>query len=54
MNKLAYLHLLILEISKIVMYEFWQDYVKPKYNENQIMLSGYRQFHCPCKNRKYL
>ena len=23
--------LLILELSKIVMYEFWYDYVKPKY-----------------------
>ena len=22
------------EISKIVMYEFWHDYVKPKYGEN--------------------
>ena len=24
----------ILEPSKIVMYEFWCDYVKPKYEEN--------------------
>ena len=24
----------ILEISKILMYEFWYDYMKPKYNDN--------------------
>ena len=29
MNKLS-----ILEISKIIMYEFWYDYMKPKYNDN--------------------
>ena len=32
MNKLIYLGLSILEISKILMYEFWYDYMKPKYN----------------------
>ena len=31
MNKLVYLGLSILEISKILMYEFWHDYTKPKY-----------------------
>ena len=31
MNKLVYLALSILEISKIIMYKFWYDYVKPKY-----------------------
>ena len=30
MNKPIYLGLSILEISKILMYEFWYDYVKPK------------------------
>ena len=30
-NKLVYLGLSIIEISKMVMYEFWYDYVKPKY-----------------------
>ena len=34
MNKPIYLGLLILEISKILMYEFWCDYMKPKYNDN--------------------
>ena len=33
MNKLAWLGLSILELSKILMYEFWYDYVKPKYGE---------------------
>ena len=34
MNKAIYLGLSILEISKILMYEFWYDYMKPKYNDN--------------------
>ena len=33
-NKRIYLGLSILEISKILMYEFWYDYMKPKYNDN--------------------
>ena len=34
MNKPIYLGLSILEISKILLYEFWYDYMKPKYNSN--------------------
>ena len=34
MNKPIYLGLSILEISKILMYEFWYDYMKSKYNDN--------------------
>ena len=34
MNKPVYLRLSILEISKILMYEFWYDYVKPNYQDN--------------------
>ena len=34
MNKSIYLGLSILEISKTLMYEFWYDYVKPKYYDN--------------------
>ena len=35
MNKfINYLGLSILEISKILMYEFWYDYMKPKYSDN--------------------
>ena len=33
MNKLVCLELSILELSKIIMYEFWYDPVKPKYGE---------------------
>ena len=33
MNKPVYLGLSILELSKILNYEFWYDYVKPKYGE---------------------
>ena len=33
MNKPIYLGLPILEISKTVMYEFWFDYIKPKYED---------------------
>ena len=34
MNKPIYLGLSILEISKILMYEFWYNYMKLKYNDN--------------------
>ena len=33
MNKPVFLRLSILDLSKTVMYEFWYDYVKPKYDE---------------------
>ena len=33
-NKSIYLGLSILEISKTLMYEFWYDYMKPKYDNN--------------------
>ena len=33
MNKPIYLGLSILEISKTLMYEFWYDYMKPKYSD---------------------
>ena len=34
MNKPIYLGILILDVSKILMYEFWYDYLKHKYNDN--------------------
>ena len=34
MNKPVYLGLSILEISKTFMYEFWYDYIKPRYQNN--------------------
>ena len=33
MNKPVYLSIFILDISKALMYDFWYDYVKPKYNK---------------------
>ena len=33
MNKPVYLGLSILDLSKILMYEFWYDYVKSKLDE---------------------
>ena len=34
MNKPVYLGLSILKTSKTLMYEFWYDYIKPKYQDN--------------------
>ena len=33
MNKPVSLGLSILELCKMLMYEFWYDYIKPKYGE---------------------
>ena len=33
MNKPIYLGQAILDISKIIMYEFWYDYINPKYGD---------------------
>ena len=41
MNKLVYLGLSMLELSKIVMYEFCYDYVKPRYGETMFDSSNY-------------
>ena len=34
MNKLIYLGQVISDLSKLLMYEFWYDYLKPKYGKN--------------------
>ena len=34
MSKLLYLGLKILQMNKTLMYEFWHDYIKPKYQNN--------------------
>ena len=36
MNKPVYLGLSILELSRILMYKFWYDYVKPKNDEKNL------------------
>ena len=41
MNKPVYLGLSILELNKILMYEFWYDYVKPKYGEIAKLCYGF-------------
>ena len=33
MNKPVYLGQVILDISKMLMYEFWYDYLKPKHHD---------------------
>ena len=33
-NKPVFLGLSILDVSNTVMYEFWYDYLNPKYGEN--------------------
>ena len=45
MNKPVYLCLSVLEIIKIVMYQFWYDSMKPKYVEKKIMLHACRQLY---------
>ena len=39
MNKPVYLGMSILDISKTLMYEFWYDYVKPKYKDKAKLCS---------------
>ena len=33
MNRSAYSGILILELSKVLIYDFWYGYIKPKYGE---------------------
>ena len=33
MNKPVYLDMTILDVSKTLMYEFWDDYLEPKYDD---------------------
>ena len=35
MNKPVYLGLSIPDLNKTVLHEFWFDYIKPKYGENE-------------------
>ena len=38
MNNPVYLGMSILDISKTLMYEFWYDYIKPKYEDRAKLL----------------
>ena len=44
MNRPVYLGLSILELSKILMYEFWYDYVKPKYKSKIVLQLKFENF----------
>ena len=51
MNKSVCFGLLILNLSKTILYDLLYNYVKPKYNKKRKLLYGYSQSHCPFKNR---
>ena len=38
MTKPIYLGMSTLDISKILMYDFWYDYIKPKYGDTKTLL----------------
>ena len=47
MNKPGYIGLAILELNKILIYEFWYQFCKTKICcKSKIVLYRYRQFHC--------
>ena len=46
LNKIVYLGLSILDMSKTATYKFWRKY--------KISLYRYRQLHFSCRNRRYL
>ena len=46
MNKRLYLGFPTLEFSKTLMYEFWYDYIKPKYQYKAKLLRRYWQLCC--------
>ena len=41
MSKPVYLGMSLLDISKTLMYKFWDDYIKPKYEDRAKLLYGY-------------
>ena len=51
MNKPPNFRLSTLELSKILMYQFWYDYLKPKYDEkSKLYYMHTEQFYCIYKN----
>ena len=51
MSKPVYLGLSILESSKILMHDVWNDHLKPKYDEEIKLFYAVREFHCINKKR---
>ena len=54
MNIPICLGLSILDLSKTSMYEFWHDYLKPRFGENVTLLYVYKQLYYSRKNWWYL
>ena len=54
MNKPVYLGQAILDLSRLIMYEFHYDYIEPKYRENLKLLHGHGFPHLSYKNRGFL
>ena len=54
MNKPVYLGLPILELSRILMYEFWYDYVKPQYGKKQNCVIWIQTASCIHKNMIFI
>ena len=55
MNKPVYLGRSILDLSKLVMYEFHYDYMKPKYGDKQrLCLYGHGFISLPYQDRGFL
>ena len=55
MNKLFYLVLTTLHLSKTVIYDFWYDYVEPIYNKNAKPCYRDRdKLRCSRKNMKFI
>ena len=53
MNKPIYLSLSILEITKILMYEFWYDYMKPKYDNVKLCYMDMNSFIMDIKTNDF-
>ena len=54
MNKFNYLGLSTPDLRKTTVFEFWYDYLKPKYGYNANFVIWNRQLHCSCISRQYL
>ena len=54
MNKPIYLGFSILDVSNILMYEFWYDYMKPKYEEKvKLCYTDTDSFICHIKTEDF-